>query len=46
MPKCQRDDCGFEGHADELKPCFGVYHDMRYPECGTTDVDTENLFNE
>lgn len=46
MPKCQREDCGFEGSADDFHPCFGVYHDMRCPECGTTEVDTEDIFEE
>lgn len=31
--------CGFSAHPDEFDACLSVYHELRCPECGTTDID-------
>jgi Zn finger protein HypA/HybF involved in hydrogenase expression len=30
--------CGFSADPDKFDPCLSPYHDLRCPECGTTDV--------
>lgn len=30
--------CGFSGHPDNFDACLSVYHDLKCPECGTTDI--------
>lgn len=35
--------CGFNGHADEYKPCMSAYHDLRCPKCDTTDINTSEI---
>jgi len=37
---CNR--CGFSAPPEEFEPCLSPYHDLRCPECGTTDVDWTN----
>ncbi len=34
--------CGFSASPEEFEPCLSPYHDLRCPECGTTDVDWTN----
>lgn len=46
MPRCDRAGCGHQGPADGFKPAIGVYHDMHCPKCGTTQVDTTDIFEE
>jgi|TARA_Y100000310_G_C20698531_1_gene827497 hypothetical protein len=45
MPKCLNECCGFE-HEDPYKfpPTISVYHDFRCPECGTTNIDTSDIY--
>jgi predicted Zn-ribbon and HTH transcriptional regulator len=35
--------CGFADHPDNFKPCISVYHDLRCPNCGTSEIDTSAL---
>ena len=37
---CNR--CGFSGHADKFEACLSVWHDLRCPMCGTTDINQSN----
>lgn len=34
--------CGFSASPEEFDACLSPYHDLRCPECGTTDVDWTN----
>lgn len=31
--------CGFSGSPEEFNACLSPYHDLRCPECGTTNID-------
>ncbi len=42
--KCRH--CHFEAHPKEFETCLSPYHDLRCPECRTTDVDTSELNQE
>lgn len=39
--KCE--NCHWEGDASECKDACTVYHDLRCPECGTTELDTSDV---
>ena len=44
MVRCLREDCGHEGPVIDFPPAMtSVYHDLRCPECGTTNLDTTDL---
>ena len=36
-------NCGKKFPPDEAKGCATPYHDMRCPECGTSNLDTSEL---
>ena len=44
MPKCNRPDCGFEGQPSTFKGSPSLYHDFVCPKCGTTDIDTTDVY--
>ncbi len=31
--------CGFSTPPEKFDACLSPYHDLRCPECGTTDID-------
>lgn len=31
--------CGFSANPEEFSACLSAYHDLRCPECGTTNID-------
>jgi hypothetical protein len=41
MPKCNQ--CKYEGGPDTFDPSMSLYHDLKCPKCGTTNVDTEDM---
>jgi phage FluMu protein Com len=41
--KCNR--CNFEGTPNEFEASFSVYHDVKCPKCGTTNIDTSDIRN-
>lgn len=41
--RCLQRDCGYYGLSKSFKVCVGVYHDLRCPKCGTTDIDTTEI---
>lgn len=34
---CNR--CGFSGKTDDFEPCLSAQHDLKCPDCGSTDID-------
>ncbi len=34
--------CGFSEQPDKFDVCLSPYHDLRCPECGTTNIDWTN----
>ena len=36
-PICE--ECGFTAYPEEFNPSLSVYHDLRCPICGTTNID-------
>ena len=36
---CQNERCGWTGPLDECPPSYSPYHDIRCPDCGTTQVE-------
>jgi predicted RNA-binding Zn-ribbon protein involved in translation (DUF1610 family) len=38
--KAHCNGCGFEGPPNKFKGCASYHHDLRCPQCGTTDIDT------
>lgn len=43
MKEVKCNQCGWEGDAEECKPCFSAYHDLRCPGCRSTNLDTSEL---
>lgn len=39
--KCK--GCGFSGTGDQFEPCLTAYHDLKCPDCGTTNIDTSAI---
>ena len=37
--KATCNECGFSGHPNEFDAALSPYHDLRCPNCETTDVD-------
>jgi len=35
--------CGFTGTPESFPPALSVYHDMKCPKCGTTNLDTSKV---
>lgn len=35
--------CTWSGPAEKCTPALSVYHDLRCPECGTTNLDTSAI---
>ncbi len=31
--------CGFSAHPEKFHACISVYHHLRCPDCGTTNID-------
>lgn len=36
-------ECGFAAHPESFDPTPSAYHDLRCPECGTTNIDTSEM---
>ena len=34
--------CGFSVYPDKFEPALSIYHDLRCPKCGKTDIDYTN----
>lgn len=41
MPKCN--NCGYEAKVDDFDAAMSVYHDLKCPKCGTTNLDTSDI---
>lgn len=46
MPICKCSASGFEGDPYSFPATRTAYHDMRCPECGSTNIDTSDINQE
>lgn len=43
MSEVKCNQCSWEGDAADCDACLSAHHDVRCPQCGTTNVDTSKL---
>ena len=43
IPEVRCKQCGWQGDAADAEPCLSSYHDLRCPQCGTSNLDTSGL---